>query len=36
MKRKMLIGVLIVLGIAVAVINQLILGILAVGVWILI
>ncbi len=34
MARKILIGILIVLGIAVAVMNQLILGIVAVGVWI--
>lgn len=34
MKRKLLIGVLVVLGIAVAVLNPLISGILAVGVWI--
>ncbi|KQC14642.1 MAG: hypothetical protein APR63_05260 [Desulfuromonas sp. SDB] len=34
MKRKILIGILVVLGIAVAVINQLVLGILAIGVWI--
>ena len=34
MIRKILIGILIVLGLAVAVINQLILGIIAVGVWI--
>lgn len=34
MIRKMLIGILVVLGIAMAVINHLILGILAVGVWI--
>lgn len=34
MIRKILIGILIVLGIAVAILNHLILGILAVGVWI--
>jgi len=34
MIRKLLIGILVVLGIAVTVYNQLILGILAVGVWI--
>ena len=34
MIRKLLIGILVVIGIAVTVLNQLILGILAVGVWI--
>ena len=34
MKRKLLIGVLVVLGIAMTVLNPLISGILAVGVWI--
>ena len=34
MARKILIGILVVFGIAVAVMNQLILGIVAVGVWI--
>ena len=34
MIRKILIGILIILGIAVAILNHLILGILAIGVWI--
>ena len=34
MKRKLLIGILVVLGIAVTVLNPLITGIFAVGVWI--
>ena len=34
MIRKVLIGILAVVGIVVAVINQLVLGILAIGVWI--
>ena len=34
MKRKLLIGILVVLGIAVTVLNPLISGILAVGIWI--
>jgi len=34
MIRKLLIGILVVLGIAVTVLNQLIIGIIAVGVWI--
>ena len=34
MKRKLLIGILVVLGIAVTVLNPFITGILAVGIWI--
>jgi hypothetical protein len=34
MKRKLLIGILVVLGIAVTVLNPLITGILAIGIWI--